>query len=306
MAALPERTRIYQNHHLDSTRWDHFVPRPDDIVVATPYKAGTTWTQAIVANLIFGAGGLPAPLADLSPWIDNRVRPVADVMALIEAQTHRRFIKCHLNLDGLRLFPELKYIFISRDGRDVFMSMWNHYSNYVDAHYDRVNNTPGRVGAPLPRAPDDIHVFWRDWCTRGWFGWESDGYPFWSHLRVTQSWWNHRHLPNVLLLHYADMKADTGGAVRRIARFLEIERSEAELDAVTAEVSFENMRARSDIYAPNKGASWQGGGKTFLYKGTNGRWRDVLSQDELALYDAACARELTPGCREWLENGGAV
>ena len=39
-----ERSRIYQNHHLDSTRWDKFIPRPDDIVITTSYKAGTTWT----------------------------------------------------------------------------------------------------------------------------------------------------------------------------------------------------------------------------------------------------------------------
>lgn len=45
----PERTRTYQTHHLDSTRWDAFVPRDDDIVITTAYKAGTTWTQRIVA-----------------------------------------------------------------------------------------------------------------------------------------------------------------------------------------------------------------------------------------------------------------
>lgn len=39
---LPERTRIYQNHTIDSSRWDGFVHRADDIVVATSYKSGTT------------------------------------------------------------------------------------------------------------------------------------------------------------------------------------------------------------------------------------------------------------------------
>jgi hypothetical protein len=31
---------------------------------------------------------------------------------------------------------------------------------------------------------------------------------------------------------------------------------------------------------------------------------DILSADELKLYDAACERELTPDCRRWLEYGG--
>ena len=43
-----------------------------------------------------------------------------------------------------------------------------------------------------------------------------------------------------------------------------------------------------------------------MHKGTNGRWRDVLSEHELALYDAACGRTLTPDCRKWLEQGGPV
>ena len=58
---LPERSRIYQCHHFDSTRWDYYEPRDDDIIVATSYKAGTTWTQAILANLIFPDGNFPAP-----------------------------------------------------------------------------------------------------------------------------------------------------------------------------------------------------------------------------------------------------
>ena len=54
MTKQPERLHEYRNHHLDSTRWDHFHVRDDDIVVTTAYKAGTTWTQRILAALIHG------------------------------------------------------------------------------------------------------------------------------------------------------------------------------------------------------------------------------------------------------------
>ena len=102
-AAGPERTREYRNHHLDSTRWDRFVPRDDDIVVTTAYKAGTTWTQRIVAALVFGGRPLPASLGELSPWIDARFfEPIDPMLERVEAQHHRRFVKSHLAADGLR------------------------------------------------------------------------------------------------------------------------------------------------------------------------------------------------------------
>ena len=306
MPPAPARSRTYRNHHIDSTRWDAFTPRPDDIVIATSYKAGTTWTQAIVAHLLFPDQPFPAPVWQMSPWLDFRARPVDEVLATLEAQTHRRFIKTHLPLDALRFFPEAKYIFISRDGRDVFMSFWNHYTNYTDAFFARINDSPGRVGAPLPRPPADIHACWRSWCTRGWFDFETDGWPFWSHLAVTQSWWEYRRLPNILMLHFADMKADTPAAIRRIAGFLGVELSRARLDGITAAVSFSAMKQRGEVYAPSGGATLKGGSDTFMNKGTNGRWREVFSPGELALYDAACDRALTPDCRAWLENGGAV
>jgi aryl sulfotransferase len=306
MPPAPERSRTYRNHHLDSTRWDAFTPRADDIVIATSYKAGTTWTQAIVANLLFPDQSFPAQPWQMSPWLDYRPRPLDEVLEKLETQRHRRFIKTHLPLDALRYFPQVKYIFVSRDGRDVFMSMWNHYTNYNDETFARINDTPGRTGAELPRPPSDIHAFWEGWCTRGWFDWETDGWPFWSHLAVTQSWWEHRALPNILTLHFADMKADTANAVRRIADFIGVELSKARLETIVAAVSFKAMKQRGEIYAPRGGATWKGGADTFLNKGTNGRWRDVLSPGELALYDDACDRALSPDCRAWLENGGVV
>ena len=47
---------------------------------------------------------------------------------------------------------------------------------------------------------------------------------------------------------------------------------------------------------------FEGGVSRFLYKGTNGRWRDVLNDDDLILYDRAAA-SLDPGLRAWLERG---
>ena len=49
---LPRMTRVYQNHHLDSTRWDRYRPRENDVIVSTSYKSGTTWMQMILYQLL--------------------------------------------------------------------------------------------------------------------------------------------------------------------------------------------------------------------------------------------------------------
>ena len=127
--SFPAVTRIYQNHHLDSTRWQRYQPRADDIVISTSYKSGTTWMQEIVRQLVFVNHETKPTMYDVSPWLDRNRRPLDEVLAELDAQTHRRFIKTHLALDGLPFFPQVKYIVVARDARDVAMSMWNHYSN---------------------------------------------------------------------------------------------------------------------------------------------------------------------------------
>ena len=95
----PEKTREMQNNHMDSTFWNEFAFRDDDIIISTWAKAGTTWVQQILSQLIFNAEeGLP--VADMSPWIDLRVPPKEVKIPEVEAQTHRRFIKTHLPVDA--------------------------------------------------------------------------------------------------------------------------------------------------------------------------------------------------------------
>jgi aryl sulfotransferase len=143
-STLPRRTRVYQNHHFDSTRWDYLERRPDDIVIATSYKAGTTWMQSIVANLVFYGRDFPAPVGEMSPWLDMRLLPLEVALTGLKAQTHRRFIKTHLPLDGLPYDERLKYVYVARDARDVFMSLWNHYTTHTED-----TKRPKRVGLPV-------------------------------------------------------------------------------------------------------------------------------------------------------------
>jgi aryl sulfotransferase len=303
---LPVVRHLYQNHSIDSRRWNFFTPRAGDVVVATSYKAGTTWVQVIVANLIFGGNKLPGSLNDLTPWVDLRVVPLEIVLSELENQTHRRSVKTHLPLDSLPFHRNVRYIYVGRDPRDVFMSWWNFYGSFTPQTLLAFNSVPGRAGPELPPCPEDIHELWRGWMTRGAFEWETEGYPFWSVLRHAQSWWDYRDLPNIAMVHYADLLTDLDGGIRRIADFLEIDPPAAAWPKIVRNCTFAEMKAHGAELMPRMTTALKGGSDSFFHKGTNSRWRDVLSAEELKLYDAAAERELTSDCRRWLENGGEV
>ena len=88
--ALPEQTREYRNHHLDSTRWRVFEPREGDVVGTTSYKSGTTWMQQILHTLVFRSDPNALPTGLVSPWIDARFHgPIEPVGEMIAGQQHR-------------------------------------------------------------------------------------------------------------------------------------------------------------------------------------------------------------------------
>jgi aryl sulfotransferase len=300
---MPSCTRVYENHHLDSPRWERFETRDSDIVITTAYKSGTTWTQTIVANLIFDGEEIPGSIMDISPWIDMRVRDFDEIVATTNAQQHRRFLKTHLSLDGIPFKEDVKYIYVGRDLRDVFMSLWNHYSGHSETAYNALNDPNGLVGDPFPRCPDDIRELWNNWIQRGWFPWEKEGYPYFSSSHHAQTWWNYRHLPNILFIHYADLLAAPAIEIQRIADYLDITLAEGSLDRIVDAVSFKTMKANADAIVGEASVMWEGGAKRFLNKGTNGRWHDVLTADDLLLYEKMKQEVLTPECAAWLEGG---
>src|SRR5581483_12365576 len=102
----------YKSFVMDNSRFDGFALRDDDIIITTPAKCGTTWTQTIVALLVFGTTDLPKPVDLLSPWLEMCTRPLESVVSDLEAQTHRRFIKSHTPRDGLPWDPRVTYIVV--------------------------------------------------------------------------------------------------------------------------------------------------------------------------------------------------
>lgn len=327
----PERTRVYHGRFLDSTYWDRFDPRDDDIVISTSFKVGTTWTQRICAALILQTPELEIPVDAYSPWLDFRTAPQDIVIPALEAQTHRRFIKSHLPLDAIPYHEQVKYIVTCRDARDAFMSMVPHHFNITPAQFDQINARDGAEAVAAHRKHEkevtpeeeqallklrrwegedmptlqglDFREIWRLFMTKAMYPWESDGYPYISVFYHLNSWWKFRTLPNILFVHYSDLLEDLDGQMRRISKWLDIDVDENIWPSLVESAKFETMKNQFEKTAPAITHGIWLNPKNFFHKGCNNRWRDVLTGDDLELYEEAKFKSLPPAAVRWLEEG---
>jgi aryl sulfotransferase len=254
--------------------------RDDDIIIASYAKSGTTWTQQIVGQMIFDGEDIDN-LGERSPWVDMRLDRDAAV-ANLTAQTHRRFLKTHLPTDALPWSPDIRYIYLARDGRDVAWSMHWHFVREPDRFFDEINAISDRVGPRFERPANSEREFYLDWL-------KHDGQPmpgYWDNIRT---WWAVRNLPNVRLIHFSDLKADLPGEIVKLAAFLDIGLTRDLKEKILKHASLEHMRGRVDAVLVNKG--------------TNGRWRDTLSDEEAQAWESRALSELGSDCAHWLVTG---
>jgi aryl sulfotransferase len=107
----------------------------------------------------------------------------------------------------------------------------------------------------------------------------------------------------VKLVHFADLKRDMPGAIRRIAAFLDITISEARWEEILEHCSFEWMKKNATKSVPLGGAFWDAGAEVFIHKGLNGRWKETLTASESAEYEKRAEAELGTECAHWLASG---
>jgi aryl sulfotransferase len=287
----------YKSADEDSARWDGFPFRDGDIVISTRSKTGTTWVQMICALLIFQTPELPAPLSELSPWLDHLVAPQDEVYAQLAAQRHRRFIKTHTPLDGVPLDPRASYIVTARHPLDMAVSLYHQSANIDRVKWRRLTGQPEPTGPPPPRK--SLHDWLAAWTTDDDDPRESpDSLPglMW-HLSDA---WARRTEPNVLLVHYDDLQADLDGQMRRLAGRLAVTVPGETWPALVAAASFEGMRGNADNTVPTTGLFKSNA--AFFRRGTSGAGREVLTEAELAAYHERARQLAPPDMLRWLHR----
>jgi hypothetical protein len=288
--------RRYVSSEEDSARWDGFPFRPGDIVVSTRSKSGTTWMQLVCTLLVLGTPVLPAPLAELSPWLDHTVRPLEDVLAGLEARRHRRVVKTHTPLDGLPLDDRATYVVVARHPLDLALSLYHQGDNIDRARVAQLTGVRAAAARPRPSAHDWLVEWTRTETTP-----QDQMDSLVGVLHHAADAWSRQGNPSVLLVHYADLLADLEGQMRRVAGRLGVEVAESAWPELVEAATWESMRSRAAELVPNAQGLLKDE-RAFFRSGRSGGGRELLTPAELAAYEARVASLAPPDVVAWLHR----
>jgi aryl sulfotransferase len=291
----------YQSFISDSARWLLFEPRPGDIIISTPPKCGTTLAQMLCALLLFDTSEFPGRMDDLSPWLDQRTRSDEEVLTHLRAQTHRRFIKTHTPLDGVPEWPDVTYVAVGRDPRDVFVS-WEHHIENMDVEH-LFSAIDGAVGFDsvlpfLTESPETVEERFDQWLV------DEDPRGRMSLALVAghiETSWDRRERPNVELFHFEEMRSDRVAAMTRLADAFGLDMSTERIEELADAASIDRMRARADDLAPNTKQIFSDSSR-FFRSGEGGDWRSFVTPEQEAIYWQRIDELTSPDLRAWLHG----
>lgn len=299
-------TPTYVTWLIDSTRWNHYVPRAGDVVVATYPKSGTTWVQRLV-SLLIRRNTEPFALDREFPWWEYRLAfKIDDLVAHAKAMTGRRCFKSHIPYDALPKHVEVRYIHVVRDPRDVALSYHNHTRHFTEAARRQMSDEglgDPRIGVPYPTIEADPASFFHRWISEGALPGLTSGMPFLPYIPFERSFLNHRDDPNLLILHYADLKRDLVGSMTRIAGFLGVQLSKYELTERAEHATFEAMRRDGAKIIPGVAKNFEGGADTLFRCARKSGWLGHFRETDLSYFEADLASAFCPNDIRFLLEG---
>ena len=258
-----------------------FRPRPSDILIVTAPKAGTTWMQQILYQIVSGGDDGFSSIYDVVPWLEcpRRYQSREETLQEYEALDDPRIFKTHCTYEQTPGRDAVRIMLTSRDPRDCCISFYHHIMDMTEE---------GRAITGID-APASFDEFFAAWMAFGaWF-------------RNVQGWWPHRNAANLLWLRYEDMKVDLEKALDRILAFLGLRLTPAQRVRVLDHCSFAWMKqnaARFTRVSDWGGSLFKPGG--FIRKGQVGRERGMLSAEQEQQILDRCASMLEPECLDFL------
>ena len=235
-----------------------FSPRSNDILISTFAKAGTTWMQQIVHGLRTGGDMNFEEITFAVPWIEMAYDLNLDLSA--EQLAQPRAFKTHDNWE--QVAKGCRYIYIMRNPLDTAVSMYNFMNGwFIEKDAVSLEEYVTTVVANS---------------------------PYWQHLL---SWWPQRNDPDILFLTYEGMKADHLGTVKRVAKFMDIDKDSEAIAIATEQSTFEFMNTHNNqfddnivVNARNEAAGLPAHAKTSkVQTGKTGAHKQALNEELITL-----------------------
>ncbi|XP_047232466.1 sulfotransferase 2A1-like isoform X2 [Girardinichthys multiradiatus] len=243
---------------------EEFTFRPDDVVIVTYPKSGTTWMQEILPLII--SGGDPASVESLPNW--DRVPWLEETRASIlqlEERPSPRMLTTHLHYDMMPpsfFQAKPKVIYIMRNPKDVFTSSF-HYCNMASFLVK-----PGPQSEFLQKFLDGKVIF------GSWF----------DHVK---GWLNAEEKQHIMYISYEELIKDLNESVNRITQFLGKALDPEVIEKIADRCLFINMKNNpvSNYSVVPREFMDQTKGQ-FLRKGVAGDWKNHLTPEEAEHFDA--------------------
>lgn len=287
---IRDAVQTYRGKLTKPENWSAFQPRSGDVLLATPAKSGTTWTQSIIAMLLHGSTELPDKLSTISPWIDGGFGEIDTYLSNLESQTGRRVIKTHTPVHGVSVWQDVPVVAVFRHPLEVFLSIRKHLANAksIDEH---------QLLTPTDQAlPFFLNVAFEDDDI------DADGLD--AIVRHFEEVVLSDHVGEKLILNYAGIKRDHAGTVARLDAFLGTGASPELQSAIIQATDFGTMKDRAAEFAPEVDNDLWHNDQAFFAGGQTGHWRAAFSDAQIAAYDARFAELLPdPAHRHWIETG---
>jgi len=242
--------------------YQNWVPRPDDVFIASFPKSGTTWTQQIV-RLVYSRGLIrdsdPA-LHAIIPWLDDS-EDLPD-LSVVDTLTSPRVFKSHnpYHLLPCKLTESNRLIYVTRNAKYTAVSMYFHTFGFKMYEYDE----------PIE------HFIGEFMAGRVEYG------PYWTHL---SSWYAQRERSNILVLHYEDMQRDLAATVARVAHFLDQPLTNEEIERIAELSTFSSMKKDHRTSMQLWDEEQRKPGMPFMRKGKAGDWANHFTPELAQVFD---------------------
>ncbi|KAJ1125174.1 hypothetical protein NDU88_003610 [Pleurodeles waltl] len=248
--------------------WDQiwrFKARPDDLLICTYPKAGTTWVQEIV-DMIQQHGDVEkcrrAPCYTRVPFIDLAPpKPLPSGLEEAEAMPSPRTLKSHL---PIQLIPpsfrdqNCKVIYVARNAKDIMVSYY---------YFQKMNKGLMEPGS------------WSEYFD----AFQNGKVPWGSWYDHVKGWWDAKDSQRILYIFYEDLKEDLRGEILKLAQFMEQELSEELLEKVIQHTTFQAMKENPMVnYTTLPSFIFDQSVSPFMRKGAVGDWKNhfTVAQNE--------------------------